>query len=52
MTYDERALLLAVARWVAEQEDKAAERLGTTSNLSDEIRRLVEIVRPQGPTPG
>jgi hypothetical protein len=46
MTPDEKALLLEVARWVVEQEDKIAEKLETTSPWSAELRRLIEAVRP------
>jgi hypothetical protein len=42
MTSEERMLLKMLARWVADQEDKLAEELGKTSNLADEIRRLLK----------
>ena len=48
MSDDERALLLSVARWVAEQEDEKAKALGTTSNWADEMRKLIEAARPKG----
>jgi hypothetical protein len=47
MTSDERALLLSIARWVAEQEDKEAQKHNTTSNWADEMRRLIEVIRPK-----
>lgn len=42
MTFEERMLLRLIAGWVAEQEAKAAEKLGTTSNLADEISRILK----------
>jgi len=45
MTPDERALLLSIARWVAEQEDTEAEKRNSTSNWADEMRRLIDLVR-------
>jgi hypothetical protein len=47
MTPDEKALLLAVARCVAQHEEEAAEKLGDTSNFAKEIRRLIDAVRPK-----
>lgn len=45
MTADERSLLLHIARWVIEKESADAEKLGTTSNVADEMKRLVEEIR-------
>jgi len=45
MTPDERALLLSIARWVAEQEDDKAQKRNTTSNWADDIRRLIDAIR-------
>ncbi len=44
MTAEERALLLYLARWVASHEEEAAEKRNTTSNLADELRKLITIV--------
>ena len=49
MTNEERALLLAVARWVLEQEEKASRERGTLSSLASEIRAGIETVRPKSP---
>jgi hypothetical protein len=48
MTDEERRLLLDVARWVIEKENANTEKLGTTSNWADEMRTLVEDIRPKG----
>jgi len=48
MTDEERRLLLHVARWVIERENADAEKLGTTSNWTDEMKKLVEGLRPKG----
>lgn len=45
MTDDERQLLLHVARWVADQEEKEGDKQGG-SPWAVEIRRLVELIRP------
>lgn len=45
MTDAERLLLLLVARLVAADEDREAEKLGTTSNGADEIRKLIKDIR-------
>jgi hypothetical protein len=49
MTNEERALLLAIARWVLEQEEKASRERGTLSSLASEIRAGIEAVRPKNP---
>jgi hypothetical protein len=49
MTNDERALLLAIARWVLEQEEKASRERGTPDSLASEIRAGIEAVRPKNP---
>lgn len=46
MNSEERELLLHIARWVAEQEEKSGESLGG-SMLAREIRQLVEKIRPK-----
>lgn len=48
MTDEERMLLLHVARWVIEKENADAENQGTTSNWADEMKKLVEDIRPKG----
>ena len=49
MIDQERRLLVDVARWVIEKEDADAEKLGTTSNLADGMKKLVlDIIRPKG----
>lgn len=47
MTDEERRLLLHVARWVIDQENGIAEKRGTTSHWADEMRHLVEEIRPK-----
>jgi len=47
MTPDERALLLSIAQWVAEQDDDLARNRGRTSNLATQVRQLVEAIRNQ-----
>jgi len=47
MTDEERRLLLHVARWVIDQENMVAEKQGTTSHWADEMRHLVERIRPK-----
>jgi len=47
MNRDERALLFSVARWVAQQEEWEAANCGTKSKLAEEMRRLIESVRPK-----
>jgi hypothetical protein len=37
----------SIARWVAEQEDKEADKRNATSNWADEMRRLIEVIRPK-----
>jgi hypothetical protein len=49
MTDEERQLLLHVARWVIEKENADAEKLGTFSHWAEEMKRLVEDIRPKGP---
>jgi hypothetical protein len=49
MTNEERALLLAVARWVLEQEEKASREQGTRDSLASEIRAGIEAIRPKNP---
>lgn len=44
MTNEEHQLLLHVARWVAEQEEKLGESQGG-SNWAREIRELIEKIR-------
>ena len=48
MTDEEKRLLLHVARWVIEKENEDAEKLGTTSNWADEMKKLVDDIRPGG----
>lgn len=48
MTDEERRLLLNLARWVIERENTSAEKLGTTSNWADEMRKLVDGIRSKG----
>jgi hypothetical protein len=43
MTENERMLFVLVAGWVAQQDQEHAATLNTTSNLSDEIRRLIDV---------
>jgi hypothetical protein len=47
MTEEERKLLLAVARWVLEQEEKDSRRREDTSSLAAEMRAGIEAVRPK-----
>ena len=47
MTDNERLLLVLVANWIAGEEEKAAAELNTTSNLADELRRLIEVTRSE-----
>jgi hypothetical protein len=49
MTNEERALLLAVARWVLEQEEKSSREQGTHDSLASEIRAGIEAIRPKNP---
>jgi hypothetical protein len=49
MTQAERTLLKMLAGWVVEQENKIAEELGTTSNLSSEVLRLLKVIQEQQP---
>jgi hypothetical protein len=49
MTDEERRLLLDIARWVIEKENADAEKLGTTSNWADGMKKLVEDIRPKSP---
>jgi hypothetical protein len=48
MTEEERRLLLHVARWVIEKENADAKKQGTTSNWADEMKNLIEDIRPKG----
>ncbi|MGA2952992.1 MAG: hypothetical protein ABSD80_12245 [Caulobacteraceae bacterium] len=45
MTDPERQLLLLVANVVAEWEEQDAAKQDTTSHVTDEIRRLTDLVR-------
>jgi hypothetical protein len=47
MTNEERELLLSIARWVSDREDETAKKRGTTSNWADDMRRLIENIRPR-----
>lgn len=47
MTEEERKLLLAVARWVLEQEEKDSRRREDTSSLAAEMRAGIDAVRPK-----
>jgi len=47
---DERALLLSVALWIAEEEEADARQRGTTSHWAEELRRLMKSVRPKDPS--
>jgi hypothetical protein len=49
VTNEEKELLLDVARWVIEKENADAKKLGTTSNWADEMKKLVENIRPKDP---
>ncbi len=50
MTDAERSLLLYAARWITEHLDEQAAELGTTNNLADEMRKLIEKIRPGNKT--
>jgi hypothetical protein len=52
MTEEERKLLLAIARWVLEQEEKDSRRREDTSSLAAEMRAGIDAVRPKSSTGG
>ena len=48
MSEEMKALVLLLANAVLEMEDEKAGKKGTTSGVSDEIRRLTTIIRSRG----
>ena len=46
MTDEEKRLLLHVARWVISKENEEAEKRGTFSHWAEEMRKLVDDIRP------
>lgn len=45
MTPNEKLLLMLVANWAAEAEENTAAKLGTTSHVAEEMRRLINAIR-------
>ena len=48
MSEEMKELILLIANVVAEMEEKRAAALNATSNVTDEIRRLADIIRARG----